>query len=315
MYTAKIGYEEMSYMNKKKQSINNAVSVVLAVFVMLPLLALSLCGCGIQKSNETEPSPSAAVTEGTLMPTVDAEEDLLIDTPYAVICYPKKYEEYLYVTHSQGEVYRVSFFADFGAGKTMRLFTLLLNCDIAQALGEFESISGEKILVGIESKDLTFDGNWSEDEISTVRAMQEALNHVLSALRIEEVSQRPTQMPSVEVSETEAAEPMTIDTPYGQLFYPANHGDHLEIVTEDGEIYSLQFCCTMDGKRLPLFTIYFGGTQGTPAATLSDAEGNETQIYLVIEDLVFGEEWSEEEKTLAYAMQEDVNFLLGNLAE
>ena len=306
-------------MDKKKRSVKNALSTVLAVFVLLPLLTLALCGCGFQNSNETElppdGEPSVAVTEGTLMPTVDTGEDLLIDTPYAVISYPKKYEEHLYVTHDQGEVYRVSFFADFGAGKTVRLFTLLLNCDIAQAVGEFETMDGEKILVGIESWNLTFDESWSENEISTVRAMQEALNHVLSALRIEEVSQQPTQMPSIEVSETEATEPLTIDTPYGQLLYPVSHADHLEIITEDGEVYSLQFCCTLDGRRLPLFTLYFGGTQGSPAGTLSDAEGNETQIYLVIEDLIFGEDWSEEEKILAYAMQEDVNFLLENLSE
>lgn len=304
---------------KEKHALPRGLSLCLAVVMLL------VCVSGCRRENTPDASTESAeseLTEPTLMSSVETTDDLMIDTPYATVCYPEEYESYLLLEHEEGEIYRLHFTAEITREKIVPLFTLLLNCDPSQALGRFKAQNGQWINVGIESPDFIPDESWTDSEISRVYAMKDALNHVLSALRIEALPSAPntdetqgTTATTYELpSEEEQTEPMEIPTPYGNLYYPAKWEGFLRTQEMQEEVFSLQFICALDTqKEIGLFTIYFGGDQGAYVTELPDGEGGMVSVRLEVDTLQLPESMPEEEKDIVFAMQEDLNFLLQHI--
>ena len=62
-----------------------------------------------------------------------------------------------------------------------------------------------------------------------------------------------------------------------------------------------------------LFAATFGADEGGLTAVIKGEKGARTPVTFVMSELLFNDSWSENEKDLLYAMQEDLNYLLDNL--
>lgn len=100
-----------------------------------------------------------------------------------------------------------------------------------------------------------------------------------------------------------------IKTPFVDLYYPEKWEQQIRIEQIEGDIHSVNFWGTVEGKsEVKLFEIAFGHVEGIFLGTLDEKE-----VYLIYSDIVFDESWNEEEQDEIFAMQEDVNYILGML--
>lgn len=103
------------------------------------------------------------------------------------------------------------------------------------------------------------------------------------------------------------AEGLVIKTPIVDLRYPVKWKEQIRTEQVEGDAYTVQFFGVVDGKEeVQLFNIVFGETEGISLGTI---EG--TEVCLVYVDIEFDASWTEEEQNEIYAMQEDVNYIIG----
>ena len=146
-------------------------------------------------SRETESTPPETVpaTEATTVPTetpapethgffrsdVDKFE---IVTPYAILQYPKKWEDRVVVEQTQGDWYTVAFYA-ISEGGNIRVFDVVFgeSPDVTFPLGTFESLQGE-----VEVSIVDYSGEAveqaPEELVSDIYEMSEDMNEVISGL-------------------------------------------------------------------------------------------------------------------------------------
>lgn len=106
-----------------------------------------------------------------------------------------------------------------------------------------------------------------------------------------------------------------IDTEYGALYFPDQWADHLRVgVTDVGGGLTVTFSAKIGDKEYPLFDFAIGHEQGTEVGSLTDANGQARTVYLRLKDIEFDSELNGEERSLLYAMQEDVNFAINSLS-
>lgn len=125
----------------------------------------------------------------------------------------------------------------------------------------------------------------------------------------EEISEQPSVLSTVE-QQLQEEEAIKIETKYCNLYYPQNWESQLRTeIVEDGD-YTVKFYGTVEGKEEQhIFSIVFGETEHELG---SFKKGDETvKVCLDFEEHTMNEEWTEEEKNTIYAMQEDVNYLIG----
>ncbi len=105
-----------------------------------------------------------------------------------------------------------------------------------------------------------------------------------------------------------------IQTPYGTLCYPAGLADHLLVTNTSQQPYTLEFYAVMEEKQeLRLFDISLGEGSGGNMGMVTTPEG-EVPLNITIYTLTMDETWAEGEIVTAYAMQDVVNELIGQMA-
>ena len=105
-----------------------------------------------------------------------------------------------------------------------------------------------------------------------------------------------------------------VDTPYGRLFYQEQWAEFMKTEQiKEGDILLVRFCAEIDGVDYPLFSLSIGGGEGEPAAALTDSDGIQRDVYVIIEEIVEQEGFSEEEQNRLYAMQEEINYVMQNI--
>lgn len=122
--------------------------------------------------------------------------------------------------------------------------------------------------------------------------------------------------------------PLTIGTPdenrdsieivtkYGTLLYPKEWESNLRIEIIDKEEYKVEFYGAVKGKEeLHIFDLNFNGPDGYNLGTLKTDSGEDVQLNIVSYDFDFDDTWTEDEKNVIYAMSEDINYIIGMLAE
>lgn len=115
-------------------------------------------------------------------------------------------------------------------------------------------------------------------------------------------------------SDVTIAEDMTIQTRYGDLFFPAQWREFLVTdQTEDTNTIEVSFFAKVNDETYPLFTITIGGDGDTPAGMLTSSDGTQHNVYVQIEEIQESNLLDEGEQNRLYAMQEDINYLLDNL--
>lgn len=328
----------MKYLKKKKSSPLPWILAVLTVILVALILVLTLLLGGdettpagetavpteeIQFGDTTAPAGETEAEEDVSQPTQETaepeeslpndqpKEDLRIETPYGTLVYPGKWAGLLQVNHVGGEPYKVIFTAKLDSGITQELFTISFGGSKDGALGTVK-VSGEDVPVHVSAVDVKPGANWNDNDISAVYSMQEALNQVLSGLKLQAPQPAETQPPTLP---PEGDDKMAIDTPYGKLYYPSHWNDYLSLKTENGDAYSVSFYCKLDGfQEQLLFIIYFGGDTGYKVGTATDASGNEVAVRLYVQEIEPNINWTDAQRTLVYAMQEDLNYLLNELS-
>lgn len=152
------------------------------------------------------------------------------------------------------------------------------------------------ILIGVIAAMVFFNKDNGKSDSSTATVEQTDANGT------EEVKSTIEEM-------IESEEAFTIETPHGNLYYPVKWEEQIRVEKVEGDVYTVQFYGTVEDKdEQHLFDIVFGETEGVLLGTL-----NEISVYLVDGGSLETEDWTEEEENTIYAMQEDVNYLMGML--
>ena len=225
-------------------------------------------------------------------------------------------------------------------GKRIRPIIMMEFCKLfggkaEEAVVALKTADGYTALA-IQQENFMPDETWSDRDINIVFTMQEALNTVLENLLLEDVDVLlPTQAPAG-TSQTDAQTPqqkpqeaapgpaelpesmkedLAIDTPYMELHYPSKWADNLSIQVQEENGFAVGYYCSIgDHADLQLFTVYFGGEVGAPLKTFKTEAGETVEVRIEVPELSMDSSWTEEEKSLAYAMQEDLNYLIGKLS-
>ena len=114
--------------------------------------------------------------------------------------------------------------------------------------------------------------------------------------------------------QAECEEEVVIGTVYGDLYYPAQWEEFLQVdQTEDDECVQVAFSGKIDDTVYPLFTIIIGSGDGISAGTLTGKDGTQRTVYVQISEVTGNATLSQIELNRLYAMQEDLNYLIDNL--
>lgn len=313
---------------------------------------LLLTACGAQKPAETTaPETEASETEATettapeTTAATEAEtlpapaDDHIIATPYGDLHFPGDWVSFLKTEFTE-DPYTVTFFAVLDdRAEPQKLFTLTFGGAAEEAVAAVKTTEGYAA-VKIVPEDFSPDDTWSDQDIHIVYTMQEALNHILVNLPLSDVDvlipakQEPSSpatsgkqesqqlagqtAPDSDTQPDELPEAMqvdmAIDTPYMELHYPSKWADTLSIKINQSGVYSVGYYCKIGNYAdVRLFTVYFGGQTGSLLKTIKTEEGEMVEIRIDVPELSLLNEWTEEQKNTAYAMQEDLNYLLGKM--
>jgi len=229
----------------------------------------------------------------------DGAEVIDINTPFCDLHYSAEWKDYLEVNNVDGDPYAVEFFAVLEEKGKIPLFDVLFgNQD--NSSGVIVS-NGAEVYVGVKFHEVDFDDTWTDEECNIVYAMQEASNEMMERLNLSDPSETDGDV--------------VVETPYCSLSYPGDWGDMLKIEHRDEDVYAVDFFGQIEGKeKILLFTVIFGGDEGSLLGTIKDGDGNDISVNITFNDIEFDNSWTEVEKNRIYAMQEDANYLMDELA-
>ena len=106
---------------------------------------------------------------------------------------------------------------------------------------------------------------------------------------------------------------MLITTSCGDLVYPADWENEIKVKEENTDFGISVVFETSDGSQeIELFTLNVGGGEGEEIGTLTDKDGKERVVKMVIDELQM-EGVDEEIANRLFAMQEDINYILEHL--
>lgn len=122
----------------------------------------------------------------------------------------------------------------------------------------------------------------------------------------------------VETQDGKVVDEDFLETPYCNLYYPAQWKDSMDgqvIETESG--FQVVFTGKVADKKAELFVIYFGkGTENAfPIGILKTETGEEIETYAELLDFAQDDTWTQEEVDTFCAMQESVNHIIAKLEE
>lgn len=117
-------------------------------------------------------------------------------------------------------------------------------------------------------------------------------------------------------SPDDSREAIEIVTKYGTLLYPLEWEKNLRTEIVDSDVYKVEFYGTVENKNEQhLFDLIFNGTDGYNLGTLKTESGEDVALNIVSYDFELDDTWTEDEKFALYSMQEDINYIIGMLAE
>lgn len=111
-----------------------------------------------------------------------------------------------------------------------------------------------------------------------------------------------------------AATQSGIETPYGALFVPEEWAQYLRLEHKEGNGNWVGCCYLSEGRNpMPLFEVLFADPDSNVVGYLIMEDGSRVSVSIVMHELTFGDDWTEEEKALVSAAQEAVNEIIGQL--
>lgn len=300
--------------------------------ILLLCMVLSCAACGNKTEDAapdtlTQTTQADDISEETSLAEVvipEAKPDVAIETPYATMYFPGDWSGFLQTSTTDGDVYTVEFRCRLESGREQPLFAISFGAGVDEPIGAVKTSNGKLVNVGVVTDEYAPDGTWSDSEINIVYNMLNCLNSVLESLDLQEAAaegqsaETTTETKPAETTPAssgtlpaELQDDMAIDTPYGELHYPVKWADYLSIQVSEGDAYSVGFYCALEEhEEVLLFTIHFGGSQGSTVATISSKTGGTVEVRVSLTELNLDETWIDNDVGIAYSMQEDVNYLL-----
>lgn len=321
----------MKYLKKKKRNglkLTVAILAVLLVALLMLLLWLKTDSGnhedGMTEIPETAP-PTVETTHEKVLDRNGAENEMpnttedeihnpdRIVTPYLTLYYNTSLSDCLTVVHNDGTPYRLEFYVVLEDKTEQRIFDILIGEGADGNLGVLKTNLGE-VPASMVIYEFTPDENWTQDEINTVLAMQEVSNELidqLMPLRIQNEYQGPEL--SAEQPGSNLSYDMEISTPFVSLLYPDKWESSLLVEQVEGETYQTLFYGALENyEPILLFTLIFGGDEGEQLGVLQDGQGQYIPVYLLMEE-IDDTNYTENEMTILYEMQEAVNQLIDKL--
>lgn len=122
----------------------------------------------------------------------------------------------------------------------------------------------------------------------------------------------PDAQGSADAPAVETPEPLLVKTPVGELAFPGEFSDQVRMEEASSDAYHLvRFYGEAAGNPVILFELAFGGDEGVYAVgTAPDASGNQMPIWLNVQALERGDDWTDEETEQMNLLQSCVNDLL-----
>ncbi len=111
-------------------------------------------------------------------------------------------------------------------------------------------------------------------------------------------------------------EAIEIETKYCMLYYPLEWEKNLRTEIIDNGEYKVEFYGKVEGKKEQhLFDLIFNGEIGYNLGTIKTESDENVNINIESYSFETDNTWTEEEAFILYAMQEDINYTIGMLAE
>ena len=281
-------------------------------------------------SSEAETTGSTEATEGTtILTSVPTEPSkpsrpqnlvtgtTVIETPYLTLRYPESFEDILAVVHTPGNPYILEFYTVLEGRSSQRLFDVVLEeGERGGNLGVIESDVG-KISASLVIYSFNPDNTWTDGEINTVLAMQEASNDLIEQIMALRVKDEEVEGPviSTETPDPGLADYMAITTPYCTLYYPLTWQAYLQTEhTEKVDSHHVQFFAKLDNHdKVALFTVMFGGDEGEQVGAILNENGDLITVVNTLMEELDTEGFTEAEMTILYEMQEAINEMISKM--
>lgn len=306
----------------KKSTLWILTAILLAVLIALAAVVISLSGrsdkvLNVSSEYQTVSTDAAAslretgteeesisVIESADIPEPDVSM-IEIETPNGKLYFPGEWAALVAVEMAADDPDMVTFAAVPSEGKTQPLFSVIFNCPEAEAEAWFLPEGLDRRTVRFEEHDFDPDDSWTDSEIFIVQAMASTLQNVKAAMELEY-----TESAYVNPIPEDDGARLTVETPVADLEYPARWAEYISAEVDEST-GAASFYANIGGhESLFLFAVSFDAGSGAYVRDFPDKEGTERGLYLNAGTLVFDELWSEDEKMIAYAMQEDLNVLL-----
>lgn len=132
-----------------------------------------------ESSSAAGGNSAAEAVPGDTLPE-DNGESMTIDTPYGVLSYPARWQEYLRLETVE-EPYSVSFWCQVDGHDDLHLFTVHIGGEEGQLAGTITDADGGSEELRLSVDELALE-TWEDGDARVARAMQEDLNYLLEAL-------------------------------------------------------------------------------------------------------------------------------------
>ena len=239
----------------------------------------------------------------------EAEQpDISVETPYCTLYYPGKWRDSVQYEVKQAGV---SFSGLFSEDQKYSLFDVIFSQEAKEAIGMISMENGSNIYVHVVTYEWNPDSVKSEDESYDFYAMQEDLNYLIAKLPLIK-SEIDTDAGLPLAGLDDASEDAFVETPYGKLVYPGALQSVLYVECTEAERYTVSFWWQKEPqKRIQLFEIGFGGSEQSAYGFMKDSG---TPVHVMVFDVNQQPEMNQQDLDMALSLQENVNYILENLA-
>lgn len=239
--------------------------------------------------------------------------DVCIETQYCTLYFPGQWNQYLIIKENDDAI---GFYAEVGSVEEQYLFTISFGNMKSDFLGKILTKDEAEVDVYVDIAKIVPETSWNQDEMSIIYAMQEEINYVISNLPFIEVLSGegewevvPSELPVAEYEE------MIIEFPYGQLFFPGNWEGQIRVeCDEESEVIVKVYGTIGEHNEVEIFRLFFDEISKPNVGVFMTEEGNSFGVNFIVNDVMFDESWSEEEKQMLFSMQEGINYLLSRMA-
>lgn len=265
---------------------------------------------------EEEPSVEQQPSESSGQTAVQTAEDIIVETPFCALCYPGNWGGAIRTESDDlGYGYVVRFYGTSGSVEAELFSAMFGYCsENAKYVGTFMR-NGISTDVYMETAALVDEDSWATQDADQIRSMQTAADYVIEKLKEDPFfCAENGESPEIEIPSTID---VIVDTPYCVLQYPAQWQDAVQWeVLSDDDRYDVVFNGTVNEKEYQLFTFSFGSnTDSGFQVGIVQYEDEEVEVYLTLYDAPSEENWTDEQRSLFKALQDQAYSVLEKLPD